>query len=259
MFKELKLKDRINALFKTTKKDVLEKKAVLDEAIKEKNNVEQQIIITNKQLENLRKNLNKIQVKLSNEKTTNIFLTIIEKPRDPRSMLTKTYDWVVGKDSRMKVSGHIFYINKAMDLKIYDIMSDKPSDLFKIKRGDGGEAYMMDKYFARFDNKPVFLVKFPHAITLEIYQEKYKITGEDANAVADGQSDVMLAYDSVAFYNIIEHVIKRRITHGEEPNDIGKFIQQYWMYILLGIGVVILLFTPQGKAMVQNFIKGFKV
>jgi len=205
-----------------------------------------------------------IKTKLDNDTDTNIILNVKNhKDKDPRSFLAKIIDYVMNKDSREKISGHIFHWNKNMELSIFDITSDKADNLFKIKTSKGadeGEAYMLHEYFGKWHGRNVFQVKYPFAISFQLMQEKFDITQEGTEAVGLDK-EPQLAYDAKAYYNILEHTTKRKLTQGEGGGlgGLAGIIKQYWPYILIIVVGGYLFLTPQGKAMLQSLLASFKV
>lgn len=193
----------------------------------------------------------KISAEFDDETKKNIILRVAPH-KDSKGFFGNIWAFIVG-DTAEKVSGYIFHFNANAQLTIYDVLAADVDNLFKIKHKDGsGEAYMLPEYFGSWHGKKIFLVKYPHAISLSLVQEKFAV---DEEAGAQDASSPQLAYDAKAYYNLLEHTIKRNITKGEGTGDILSILKQYWIYILIAAIGFILFFTPQGKEILAQ-LKG---
>ena len=203
----------------------------------------------------LDKEENKILINVDESHTENIVLDV--SPHKPLLPLkNQIWNYITGKKEGDDVQGYIFYLDKNYNLALYDIKKGF-DNIFKVVRDKYGEAYNLHKYMGIWNNKRFFMVKFTHAISLELYQEKYATDGTESTGE---QTEVALAYDSVAYYNLLEHQIKRNITMGEQPkaNDIITLISQYWYYVVVIIIFGYLFLTPQGKEILTGIVGSFK-
>lgn len=209
------------------------------------------ITMNQEKLDKLKDKNNKLLINIDQQHKENIVMNVLPKPPEYK-WWQKVWIWISGRKPEDKVQGYIFYLDKNYNLTIYNVIEGF-DNIFKIVRKKYGEAYMLHKYIGLWNNKRFFIIKFPHAVSLELFQETYELENDDQQTVT------ALAYDSVSYYNLLEHTIKRNITLGEQkgPTDIVGLIKEYWLYIIVIIVMGFLFFTPQGKQIVTDLIGGF--
>lgn len=207
----------------------------------------------------------KIRARFNDDLEGNVILRVVErKELKKKNLFTSAWDWVAGSDSRLKVGGHVMYFNNNMDMTWYDILNEDVDYLFKIKRkGENntneGEAYMLHEYLGSYKGKKLFMAKYPYAISLKLLQEKFDMESDGTEAASEKEPS--LAYDARAYYNLLEHTIKRNITKGESGAGFNllKTFKDYWIIILIIIIGCIIFLTPQGKTWLQQTLASFKL
>lgn len=132
--------------------------------------------------------------------------------------------------------GYIFYLDKGNNFHIYKI-----KDLKFLWRKKSQELYNIDEKVGHYKGKPVFLIKYPYAITLNFNEDN------------DGKD---LYYDTESYYNLVDMAIKGRLTQlPKDSFDLITFIKNNLiLLIILGI-VAFVLFTDEGKQMLKDTIK----
>lgn len=248
---------RINNMLHNSMKKYISKKNLEESLLEtESSIIENDIRTLNGKISALMDEKLKVRAKFDNDTASTVVLRVVErKDVDNRNFFGRIWSWIIG--SSVKPSGHIMYFNKNMDMTLYDVMPEHVDNLFKIKQKEGGEAYMLDEYFGSWKGKKLFLTKFPWAISLRLLQEKYDM---ESDGTDNSEKEPALAYDAKAYYNLLEHTIKRNITKGESGGfDLIKTLQDYWIYIIIvGLGCFLFL-TPQGKTMVQQIVASVNI
>ena len=128
-----------------------------------------------------------------------------------------------------KNEGYILYINKANELKFYSVRN------FKYIYNIDTESYGLNKVIGTYNGKPIFLVKYPYAISLDL-----------------GLNN--LAYDSPTFYNYVNKVTKQNLTNFGSSVGLGEWIKKNFLLIIIGIALILLFTTPQGKQFLAGIL-----
>jgi len=133
-----------------------------------------------------------------------------------------------------KFDGYLLYINKAEELKIFKINNFKT-----IYNLNSIESYGLKKCIGNFNGKPIFIVKYPYAMSLDI--------GENT-----------LSYDSPTFYNYVNKVTIQNLTNFGGNFNFTDFLKKNFILIIIGIALILLFTTPQGKEFLANIIPSSK-
>ena len=133
-----------------------------------------------------------------------------------------------------KFDGYILYINKANELKLFKVKNFK-----QIYNLNDLETYGLNDAIGTFNGKPIFMVKYPNPITLDI-------------------KGTSLSYDAMIFYNMVNKVTKQNLTNWGSNLGLGDFIKKYFIYIIIAIGLILLFTTPQGQEFLSKIIPSTK-
>ena len=211
----------------------------LFDRIRYKLSLKKEIDASNKiiaQLESDSKELDEAIYKIN--ELNNSKICILENLNDPEKSLNLN---LVSKEIKptllnrfirhiFKHDGYILYINKADELKIFKVNNFKTIyDLNSI------ESYGLNKCIGSYNGKPIFMVKYPYAMSLDI--------GKNT-----------LSYDAPTFYNYVNKVTKANLTNWGSSLGLGDFIKKNFLIIIIAIIAIILLTTPQGKEFISNII-----
>lgn len=130
--------------------------------------------------------------------------------------------------------GYIFYINPIGNLEIIGIYESINTFIKNKNRHE-----LIDK-IGTHKGLPCFLVHHDSILSLSI--EKNEIL-----------------WDPETWYNLINHIIKRKLTKGENTLDLGNFFKKYWWVILIILILVIAIGSPQGQQFIKQFIVDLKL
>ena len=99
------------------------------------------------------------------------------------------------------------------------------------------EFYAIHKKIGTYNHKPLFIAIYPYPITLEV-------TGS------------RLFWDSESLYNYVNVATKGNLTQMGDKFNMMEFIQKNFIVILIIVGLVIFLSTPDGQRILQELISG---
>jgi hypothetical protein len=214
--------------FKMVKLGVLNKK-LIDKYSKRLNALEAQRIALEAQIETLEGyNQHKIG-ELNNLSDINksLVINLIAK-NEKTSLFTKFRDRI------FKFSGYIAYIDKAENLQIMRVNNFK--DFYEL---NDSEKYGLNKKIGTYKGKPIFMLKYPIPISLDITGDK-------------------LQYDAISFYNFHNKLTRQNLTNWGQSGGLGEWLRKNFIIVLIGIALILLFFTPQGKEILSNIIPSSK-
>ncbi len=215
----------------------------LIDKIRYKLSLKKEIEKYNKVIDQLEKDSKEIDLNIYKlNEYNNSKIAILENLNDPEKSLNLN---LVSKEIKpniinkifkniFKHDGYILYINKANELKIFKVNNFKTIYDF-----NSIESYGINNCVGNYQGKPIFMVKYPYAISLDI--------GKNT-----------LSYDAPTFYNYVNKVTKQNLTNWNSPLGIGDFIKKNFLIIVIAIIAIILLTTPQGKEFLSNIIPSTK-
>lgn len=123
--------------------------------------------------------------------------------------------------------GNIFTIYKIKNLSmIYNLMSKK-------------ETYALHKKVGTMNHKPVFFIKYPVTISLNIKYNKD------------------LYYEPKAFFNYVNKATNINLLNVEDKAGISGFLKKNIIIIIIVIIVAIFLSTPQGQKILSDLAQNF--
>ena len=129
-----------------------------------------------------------------------------------------------------KFDGYVLYLNKANEMKIHKVKNFRT-----IYNLNDCESYGLKDKIGTFNGKPIFMVKYPYAMSLDI--------GENS-----------LKYDSPTFYNYVNKVTKQNLTNMGSNLGLGDWIKKNFLLIIIAIALILLFTTPQGKEFLSHII-----
>lgn len=196
--------------------------------------------LINQKLEDIKKKLDdrKKEIEGYNE----LKIAEIEHLSDPNKSLIIN---LIGKEEKVnffkriwrgifKFDGWVLYINKAEELRIMKISNFKT-----IQNLNDAESYAFNKKIGTLNGKPIFLIKYPFPITLDIKENT-------------------LIYDSPTFYNYVNKVTMQNLTNFGSSFKLGEFLKKNFILIILLIIIILLFTTPQGKEFLAQIIPSSK-
>lgn len=159
----------------------------------------------------------------SNNPDKSLKLNLISKEIYKMNIFRKIWYWI------FKFDGFIFYLNKADDIKIYKVRN--LGYLYKKSK----ELYNIHKKAGTHKGKPAFIVKYPYTISLTPIGK-------------------FLYYDAEAYNNYVNVATKGNLTNIGNKFDFGSFLKSNFVYIIIGIALIFLFVTPEGKEFLQGLI-----
>lgn len=162
---------------------------------------------------------------INNEKDVNKSLKINLLAKEVK---LNWFQWLVNRV--FKFDGYIAYINQADDFKIFKVVNFK--GFYDIL---DRESYALNKKIATYNGKPLMLVKSPVPISLEV----------------DGSK---LIYDAPFFYNYVNKITKTNLTNWGNDGSFMDFIRKNIILIIIGIALILLFTTPQGKEILAGIM-----
>jgi hypothetical protein len=133
---------------------------------------------------------------------------------------------------------YILYINPSENLEIIAVMEEvstftKNLELHKILRR-----------ICFYNGKPCFLIHSDIIVSLDLKLKK--------------EQEYFLVWNAKEYYNIINFMIRRKLTHGDSFN-FSEFFKKNWWILLIIVALVIFVLSPQGKSLIASWGKDLAV
>jgi len=135
-----------------------------------------------------------------------------------------------------KFDGWIFYGNKANDFKLIKIKNLK----MLLKLTNKKEAYNLIDKVGTYKGKPIFLIKYPYSVSLNI--------SDEGN----------LYYDAESYYSYVDYATKGNLLKVGEEGGIKEFFKKNIIIIVIIIILIIFASTPQGKEIIAQILQHIK-
>lgn len=148
--------------------------------------------------------------------------------------------------------GYILYenITNSGDLKLIQIANFK-----EIYRKMKGKSFYLWKKTGTINGKPYFLVKGNIAISGQIKATSELINQDMKDGIKYYEDGVDMVYSPEVFDTMLDYVSFANLKVKKGVGNIGEFIRENWLFILVAIIIVVIIFaTPQGRQFIQNFL-----
>ena len=178
-------------------------------------------------LKNYKKTIKKKDKKINYELLKIKDKTLYIKRKKPIKVIDKI------RQLFQKPKYYIIYINQSTNVEILSIYKDEKEFITK------KEFHQISKKVGIYRHKPCFLVHNDIVLSLEIKEDKF-------------------LWNAKEFYNIINHQIRKKLTMGDKTN-IGDFIKQNWIMIVIIIVLILFLSSPYGKNFITQLMKDWKL